>query len=297
MPDALRIRAHAKLNLLLRVLAREADGYHGIETVFARLDLHDELEAERTGAPGVALEVEGAACGPAQENLAVRAAQMVLDGTGNRFGVRLKLVKRIPVGAGLGGGSADAAAALELVNRLADDAVPRHELLQYAARLGADVPFLWCGAPLALGWGHGERLLRLAPLPDRPILLLLPPVGVSTVEAYGWVDQLRTEGTRRGAVTYDADVLGSWSDLARLAGNDFEAAVFTRHPEVKEAFEALARTRPLLCRMSGSGSALFAVYRSERDREDAVMQLGRKHGSTVPASLLTSPPEGPTPVA
>ena len=77
MPDALRIRAHAKLNLLLRVLAREADGYHGIETVFARLDLHDELEAERTEAPGVSLDVEGAACGPAQENLAVRAAQMV----------------------------------------------------------------------------------------------------------------------------------------------------------------------------------------------------------------------------
>jgi 4-diphosphocytidyl-2-C-methyl-D-erythritol kinase len=297
MPDALRIRAHAKLNLLLRVLAREADGYHGIETVFARLDLHDELEAGRTGAPGVALEVEGAACGPAQENLAVRAAQMVLDGTGNRFGVRLKLVKRIPVGAGLGGGSADAAAALDLVNRLAGDAVPRHELLQYAARLGADVPFLWSGAPLALGWGHGERLLRLPPLPERPILLLLPPVGVSTAEAYGWVDQLRTEGVRRGAVTYDPEVLGSWSDVVRLAGNDFEAAVFARHPEVKEAFEALARTRPLLCRMSGSGSALFAVYRNERDREDAVMQLGRKHGSTVPASLLTTPPEGPTPVA
>ena len=293
MPDSLRIRAHAKLNLLLRMLAREADGFHGIETVFARLDLHDELAVERTEARGVELEVEGADCGPADENLAVRAARMVLDGTGNRFGVRLRLVKRIPVGAGLGGGSADAAAALDLVNRLAGDAVPRHELLQYAARLGADVPFLWSGAPLALGWGHGERLLRLAPLPDRPILLLLPPVSVRTAEAYGWVDQFRTEATRRGAVTYDADVLGSWGDLARLAGNDFEAAVFARHPEVRDAFEALARTRPLLCRMSGSGSALFAVYRTGQDREDAAMQLGRKHGAAVPAALLTSPPEGP----
>ena len=293
MADGFRARAHAKLNLLLRVLAREADGYHGIETLFARLDLHDELVAERTEARGVALEVEGADCGPAEENLAVRAARLVLDGTGNRFGVRLRLVKRIPVGAGLGGGSADAAAALDLVNRLAGDAVPRHELLQYAARLGADVPFLWSGAPLALGWGHGERLLRLAPLPDRAILLLLPPVSIRTAEAYGWVDEHRTDVTRRGAVTYDAGVLGSWGDLARLAGNDFEAAVFTRHPEVRDAFEALASTRPLLCRMSGSGSALFAVYRTERDREDAVMQLGRKHGAAVSAALLTSPPEGP----
>ena len=295
MPDALRIRAHAKLNLLLRVLAREADGFHGIETLFARLDLHDDLVAERRDARGVSLEVEGADCGPADENLAVRAARLVLDGTGNRFGVHLRLVKRIPVGAGLGGGSSDAAAALELVNRLAGDAIPRHELLQYAARLGADVPFLWSGAPLALGWGHGERLLRLPPLPDRPLLLLLPALQVRTAEAYGWVDQLRTEGARRGAVAYDPVVLGGWSDLARLAGNDFEAAVFARHSEVRDAFEALARTHPMLCRMSGSGAALFAVYRSAQDRDDAAMQLGRKYGVTMPASLLAAGPDGPAP--
>lgn len=295
MAERLRVAAHAKLNLFLRVLAREADGYHGLETLFARLDLHDDVIGSRREAPGVGLEVEGADCGPAAENLAVRAAHMVLDATGNRFGVDLRLVKRIPVGAGLGGGSSDAAAALELVNRLAGDAVPRHELLQFAARLGADVAFLASGAPLALAWGHGERMLRLPPLPPRPLLLLLLPHPVRTAEAYGWVDALRAGTARRGAVSYDPAVLGAWGDLARLAGNDFESAVFTRVPAVRDAFEALARTGPLLCRMSGSGSALFAAYRADRDREDAVLQLGRKHGRVVPAALLAHAPEGPVP--
>ncbi len=293
MPERLRLAAHAKLNLFLRVLAREADGYHGIETLFARLDLHDDVEAMRREAPGVGLEVEGADCGPAGENLAVRAAHLVLGATGNRFGVDLRLVKRIPVGAGLGGGSSDAAAALHLVNRLAGDAIPRHELLQFAARLGADVAFLFSGAPLALAWGHGERMLQLPPLPPLPVLLLLPPHAVRTAEAYGWADALQAGGGRRGAVTYDPAVLGAWGDVARLAGNDFESVVFTRIPAIREAFEALARTGPLFCRMSGSGSALFAVYRNERDREDAVLQLGRKHGRAVPAALASRPPEGP----
>ncbi len=295
MPDRVRLAAHAKLNLFLRVLAREADGFHGLETLFARLDLHDDLEAARREAPGVGLEVEGDDCGPPEENLAVRAARMVLEATGHRFGVALRLVKRIPVGAGLGGGSSDAAAALHLVNRLAGDAVPRPELLQFATRLGADVAFLASGAPLALAWGHGERMLRLPPLPPQPLLLLLPPRGVATAEAYGWVDALQASGSRRGAVSYEPASLGTWGDLARLAGNDFESAVFARLPEVRAAFEALARTGPLLCRMTGSGSALFAVYRTERDREDAIQQLGRRHGRLLPASLATHPPEGPAP--
>ena len=294
MPDRLRLPAHAKLNLFLRVLAREADGFHGLETLFALIDLHDDVEALRREAPGVGLEVEGADCGPAEDNLAVRAARMVLEATGHRFGVALRLVKRIPVGAGLGGGSSDAAAALHLVNRLAGDAVPRPELLQFAARLGADVAFLCSGAPLALAWGHGERMLRLPPLPPHPVLLLLPPRGIATAEAYGWVDALQAGGSRRGAVSYEPGTLASWGDLARLAGNDFESAVFARIPAIREAFEALARTGPLFCRMSGSGSALFAVYRSERDREDAIGQLGRKHGAAVPAELLTHPAEGPS---
>ena len=174
MTEPLIATADAKVNLFLRVLSREADGYHGIETLFCRLDLSDTLEARRTDTRGVELEVEGHETGPAEKNLAVRAATAVLEATGHRFGVHLLLTKRIPVGAGLGGGSADAAAALSLVNQLAGNAIPRAELLHHAARLGADVPFCLSGASLALAWSHGERMLALPPLPPAPVLLLTP---------------------------------------------------------------------------------------------------------------------------
>lgn len=288
-----RLEAHAKLNLFLRVLAREADGFHGLETLFCLVDLADELRAERRAGDGITIEVDGADLGPPAENLAVRGAAAVLAATRERFGVHLTLTKRIPSRAGLGGGSSDAAAALVAVNRLAGDAVPRHELLQLAAKLGSDVPFFFSGAPLALAWAHGERLLRLPPLPAAPALLLVPPVPISTPEAYAWLDAARPSASRRGAVALDLDALSTWGDIGRMAGNDFESVVFGRHAAVRAAFEALVGTRPLLCRMSGSGSAVFAVYRSERDLEDARMMLGRKHGTLVSARTLASPPPGP----
>lgn len=280
MTDTLTADCRAKVNLVLRVLARESDGYHGIETLFCRITLADTVSVTRTDRE-IALTVEGADVGPAQENLAWRAADQVLAATGHRFGVAMHLVKRIPAGGGLGGGSSDAAQVLHLVNRLAGDAVPRAELMQMASRLGADVPFLASDAPLALAWGHGQRLLRLPPLPPLPMLLLIPGVAVPTAHAYQWVDEIRSSAGRRGAVTLDTEVLSKWSDIARLGGNDFEAAVFGRFPAIRSGFEAMVNTRPLLCRMSGTGSTLFAVYRNARDRDDAIRQLGAKHGQVI----------------
>lgn len=279
----LTLTANAKVNLFLRVLSREESGYHGIETLFCKISLADELKIEAAPRQSgtVTLTSEGEECGPAAENLATRAAQLVLDATGNRNGVSLHLVKRIPAKAGLGGGSSDAAAALEGVNQLLGNPIPRHELLQLAARLGADVPFFLSGASLALGWDRGDRLYRLTALPPAPGLLLIPPVGVSTAAAYKWVDGARQEAGRRGAVVLDPEACGSWGSVARMAGNDFEGAVFGREPSVREAFEKLVGTQPLVCRMSGSGSALFAIYRNARDREDAQMRLGKKFGRVI----------------
>lgn len=296
MTAAVRVRAHAKLNLFLRVLAREADGFHGLETLFCLVDLADELVAERRDGHDVTIEVEGADVGSPADNLALRGAAAVLGSTRDRFGVHLTLRKRIPTRAGLGGGSSDAAAALLAVNRLAGDAIPRHELLQLGAKLGSDVPFFLSGAPLALAWGHGDRLLRLPSLPVAPALLLTPPVPISTPAAFTWVDEARQSMGRRGAVALDLDALSTWGDIGRMAGNDFESVVFGREQAVRAAFEALVGTRPLVCRMSGSGSAIFAIYRSERDREDAQMMLGRKHGTLTPVLTLSSPPPGPEPL-
>lgn len=283
MTDTITRECPAKVNLFLRVLAREADGYHGIETFFCRIGLSDTLRVSRSES-GVSLTVAGADVGPVGQNLAWRAADAVLAATGRRFGVAMELTKRIPAGGGLGGGSSDAAGALLAANQLANGAVPRAELLQMAYRLGADVPFFMMETACALAWGHGQRMLRLPPLPPMPMLLLLPGTPVPTADAYGWIDEMRQSAGPRGSVALDLDVLRNWSDIARLAGNDFEAAVYGRFPAIQAGFEALAGTHPLLCRMSGSGSTLFAVYRNDRDRDDAAMQLGAKYGATVPSS-------------
>lgn len=279
MTDQVTLAAPAKLNLFLRVLAREDSGYHGVETLLCRLGLADEIVAERRDGQGVTLTLERAEdLGVPAQNLAVRGAAAALALLRTPFAVHLTLRKRIPVGAGLGGGSADAAAALQAVNLLAGGVLPRHELLQCAARLGADVPFCFGTASLALGWGRGERLLALPPLPPAPVLLVSPPEPVTTADAYGWLDAARRQAARRGAVAYDLEALASWGSIARLAGNEFEPVVFSRVPAVRTAYEALVATRPLLCRMTGSGSTLFAVYRSRADRDDAAAILGRKHG-------------------
>jgi 4-diphosphocytidyl-2-C-methyl-D-erythritol kinase len=293
MTVAVTIPAFAKINLFLRVLSQDGEGYHGLETLFCLTSLADTLRAERRPGRAVTVEVSGAQVGPPQENLAMQAAARMLQATGERFGVHLHLEKRIPVAAGLGGGSSDAAAALHAVNNLAGNVVPRHELLQFAAQIGSDVPFFVTGAPLALAWNRGERMIRLPPLPPSPALLLTPEISIATRDAFGWIDQAQLAASRKGAVAMDLDALSRWGDIGRMAGNDFESPVFAKHPVIRAAFEALVATRPLVCRMTGSGSTLFAIYRSARDREDAQMMLGRKHGQVRPVDTATAQAAGP----
>lgn len=293
-PDRVRVPAHAKLNLFLRVLARESGGYHQIETVFTLLELADEIVATRTHG-GVTLTVDGPDLGPVEENLAVRAARAVLEATRSTFGVALALTKRIPARAGLGGGSSDAAAALHAVNALAGNTVPRHELLHFATRLGADVAFFASGAPAALAWGRGERLYRLAPLPVAPALVAVPNITVATQDAYRWWDEMHPNPVARGPVMLDAAALASWGSVGRLGGNDFEVPVFGKHPELRALYERLAQTRPLWVRLCGSGSSVAAVYRSERDRDEAAQQSGGKDRNLIQTATRATAAVAPEP--
>lgn len=284
-PDRVQAHAHAKVNLLLRILARETSGYHQIETVFQLLELTDDLEVTRSAA-GVTLDVHGPDLGPVADNLAVRAAELVLDATGRKFGVAITLTKRIPVRAGLGGGSSDAAAVLHAVNALAGHAVPRHELLQLGTRLGADVAFFASGAKAAVAWGRGERLFRVAAPPAAPALIAVPAIAVATPDAYRWWDEMHPEPAARGPVVLDAEALGTWGSIGRLGGNDFEVPVFSRHPPLRVVFERLAATGPLWVRLCGSGAAVAAVYRSVRDRDDAAQSLDPKTAKPIATATL-----------
>ena len=264
-----RVAAQAKLNLHLRVLSREASGYHSIETIFHRIDLADDLvvsitEGERT------IDVRGTDTGPAESNLAFRAALAYAAHAGWPAGFRIELDKRIPVGAGLGGGSSDAAAVLRALNSLSPRPIPQQGLLQLAAGLGADIPFLASEAVMALAWGRGERLLECAPLPRRDIILMTPEFSVATADAYRWLDEDR-DGIRQSAghavppnppLLIDRLALTTWDSIAGFARNDFESVVAARFPRLEGYLEALRRSRASFAQMTGSGSTIFGVLDS-----------------------------------
>ena len=238
---------------------------------------------------------EGAEVGPAASRTSrCGAPRLVLGATGDRFGVHLTLTKRIPARPGSAAARATPRPRSWPSTGSPATPIPRHELLQLAAQLGSDVPFFLTGAPLALAWGRGERLLRLPPLPAAPALLLTPPVPVSTaggVRLGGRRPGSRPGGVARSRSTSTRSPPGATSAGWRGTTSSRRCSGAIRR--CGPAFEALVGTRPLVCRMSGSGSALFAVYRSERDREDAQMMLGRKHGTLTPVRTLATPPTGP----
>ena len=273
-----RILAHAKLNLTLRVLAREITGYHQIETIFCGLELSDEIEILRT-ASGVELEValppeeSGAPpdLGPLEQNLAFRAASMFAAAANLASGVHIRLVKRIPAGAGLGGGSSDAAAVLRALNELAGQALSEDELLALGHRLGSDVPFFLADVPLALAWGRGERMMALPSLPAAPVVLAVPPERVSTAGAYAALAEERVIASQVLRVPE------SWQDIAAEAANDFESVIFERHPRLAELRTDLDDAGALLARMTGTGSAVFAVFSDVAAADEAARRIEQAH--------------------
>jgi 4-diphosphocytidyl-2-C-methyl-D-erythritol kinase len=255
---AARVLAQAKINLGLRVLARDTDGYHAIETVFARLALGDEVTVRITDGPR-SLDCRGAEVGPVEKNLAWRAALAMHDAVGWPRGFAITIEKRIPVGGGLGGGSADAGAVLRALNALAPHPVDEEQLLRLAASLGADVPFLTSGASLALAWSRGERMLRLPPLPERYVALVQPGFSVPTADAYRWLDAARGPFEPTPALT-GVERLASWESLAALTANDFEPVIAARHPGIEGIADALRRAGASVARMSGSGSSVYGIF-------------------------------------
>jgi len=260
------VAAQAKINLRLKVLARGDTGFHYIETVFQRLALADLVTVSVSDGGGIELDVSGddslvTASGPAGENLALLAARAYLQRANWRPRVEIRVEKVIPVGAGLGGGSADAAAVLRAMNDLAPAPLPAADVLSLAATLGSDVPFLASAHPLAVGWGRGERLMSLPSLPARPVILAIPPVHVSTREAYGWLE--REPGEAPGPPVIAAGGFASWEQAARQAENDFSEAVAHRHPVIERIRESLLERGARIAMLTGSGSAVFGIFDSE----------------------------------
>ena len=276
----IRIVAPAKVNLFLRVLAREESGFHQLETLFQALELGDELVLQ-PGGDDISLDLGNTWMGPPEENLVYRAARTFLDATGIRTGVEIHLEKRIPVQAGLGGGSSDAAAVLRAMNILFPDRLDWHDLLTLAGELGSDVPFFLAPSPLALAWGRGQRLLPLPPLPRLPVVVAAPPEGVDTGEAYRLL--ARERGTGKvvpGPEICRVEALSHWESVAEMAENDFEAVILPAHPLLEKIRSSMAGAGSLFARLSGSGSALFAAFMAQEDAATARERLAMEFPHT-----------------
>jgi 4-diphosphocytidyl-2-C-methyl-D-erythritol kinase len=292
---AARTLAQAKINLALRVLGKRPDGYHSIETVFLRLEFGDDVEV-RTTRGDKSLRCYEMRDQPPEKNLAWQAAELYAAETGYPSGFEIEIVKNIPIRGGLGGGSADAAAVLRILNTLSGTPVPRSALLEMAGRLGSDVPFLASEYVMAMSWGRGERLLELKRLPPREVELFVPPFGIDTAQAYAMLDEAR--GDYSGEPELTTEMFRDWDTAARHSTNDFEPVIRKRWPEIN-ALLTRADSSGAFYRMSGSGSTVFRIAGSGLESakestkhapleipEDIQRIFTRTAWSVVPVELL-----------
>jgi 4-diphosphocytidyl-2-C-methyl-D-erythritol kinase len=282
----LTVRAHAKVNLDLRVLGVRPDGYHELRTVFQGIELHDTLLcAEQPGpftlkcrTPGVPLD---------DTNLIWRAAAALWTALGRAGGVRdavIRIDKQIPLEAGLGGGSSDAAAALMALGRLWGGA-PITLLREVGATIGADVPFFLSGGT-ALGLGRGEEIYPLVDLPPHFVVIVRPPFGVSTAEAYSWYDEDRASGQRDENREFQ-QLPVPWPSRAAQMVNDLEPPVIRRHQEIAALKAQLRELGATAAAMSGSGSAVFGLFRSRSAAQRAVRPLSKNGARALVTRTLS----------
>ncbi len=245
----MRVKAFAKINLGLKILGKREDGFHEIETIFARVGLADDLEFKLRKDEKIIVNVEGAQI-PQRENLVWKAAWLLQKFSPRRPGVEISLRKRIPLGAGLGGGSSDAAITLRTLNKLWELKLPREKLEKIAASLGSDVVYFLRGG-VQRGKGRGE-ILEAVKLPKnfpREVLLILSLQKISTKWAYGKIESGKKLGVKN------------------RVENDFEKVVFKEYPELRRVKKNLEKGGAKFASLSGSGSAMFGLFRKREEVE------------------------------
>jgi 4-diphosphocytidyl-2-C-methyl-D-erythritol kinase len=272
-------KAYAKVNLHLAVMRRRSDGYHDLLSVMAAVGLHDllklyeyELVDDEPGKVNVTLTVEGGTYAsvlenvPVEKNLITKAARQYFLQIGKAARIKVGITKNIPAGGGLGGGSADAAAMLRLLDGCNDNPVGNESLRKIASHVGADVPFCVTGG-LAICGGIGDEIEEFAPLNNVVVLLANNGIHVDTATAYRMIDQLRSEGW----VSHNVDGMrnelrkacrSSIRDITRLSRNDFESPVFGVHPSIAAVKDEMIRNGAFFSMMTGSGSTVFGLFDS-----------------------------------
>ena len=283
----LSVKAPAKINLFLRVTGRRADGYHTLQTRMQKVGLFDLLKVQR-GGEGVRLHCVGADLPENADNLVHRAASLFLETVAQRRGrtlggVKISLTKNIPIAAGLGGGSSDAAAALKALNSLFETGLTAGELAAMGLELGADVPFFLADTPAALAVGIGEILTPVAPLSGCFVLLVNPGFSVSTRWVYQTFALTKEEKTtifenfRESADPAGQPCLSATVEgLPAALENDLETVTITRYPEIGRIKEELLAHGAVAALMSGSGPTVFALFSDQQAAETCRVLFARR---------------------
>lgn len=282
LPRAVTALSNAKVNLFLKITGKRSDGFHELETVYHSISLQDRVTVRRT-AGGLSVASNDPALPQDATNLAVRAAAGLL-GTARRGGVGIEIDKRIPVAAGLGGGSADAAGTLVAVNELYGLGRSAEDLGRTARSIGADVRFMLAGG-CAIGRGRGDDLEQLPALPPLAVVIAVPSISISTAWAYASLKMGLTTRQTRLTMLAGAIEKGDVAGLCDLLENDFEALVFERFPEVKRIKDDLLDLGARGALMSGSGSSVFGIFSKAGDAEASGEALSKQGLTVLIASL------------
>ncbi len=276
----MNIRAPAKINLRLRVLGKRKDGYHSIDTIMIPVSLYDELRITKSRKRGLEKEdpirvtCDHPLVPAGKKNLAYQAAALLMKLDQPKGRIHIHIRKRIPVGAGLGGGSSDAAATLVGLNRLFALGYNKEKLQKMATVLGADVPFFVRGLP-ARARGIGERLTPLRGFPKAWVVIVYPGIPISTSWVYkNW----RRTLTKPIVNTSITSPLQSWADLRKLLVNDLESVTLGRYPQIGSLKEKLIQHGAAGALMTGSGSSVFGLFESRQKALNAFHQMREEEG-------------------
>jgi 4-diphosphocytidyl-2-C-methyl-D-erythritol kinase len=266
----IRVKSYAKINWALDVLFKREDGYHELRTIYQTVSLHDNLIMSKTDS-AIEIICDDARVPCDETNLVYKAAVKLRQATAVKSGARIEIEKRIPVAAGMGGGSSNAAATLLGLEKLWQVSIDESQRFDIAASLGSDVPLFFMGGTL-LGIGRGEEVYPLEEVECASLLLVNPGIQVSTATAYSSLRRLTREASPR-KIPFTFFAAKGIRELPLVARNDFEEVVLITHPEIAEVKERLQRLGAKLALMSGSGSTVFAVFDNLKTSERAQLEM------------------------
>lgn len=277
MEESICLRANAKINIVLDVVGRRSDGYHELKTLFYETRLHDVIEFKKSNKYGIRISCTDSAIPLGEKNIVYKAAKLLFDKYVPNAGIDIHIEKHIPHGAGLGGGSADAAATIKAINELYQLKLNNSAMEAIGARLGADVPFFISGGA-AYACGIGDKLTSLCDCDIKMPLLLIakPDFNISTAEAYRALDNEDELYHPDADEAVRCFKTGNAAGVCALAGNSFEKPVFKMYPQIEEIKRLFLNDGAAASVMTGSGSAVFAFFNNEKQMERAAHNIKRK---------------------